>query len=333
MADPMVLRPQRFFCSWNRDNELTSGEQELQEYLAGAPSAALASLGNMVRLTSDTCRGPNWERLPALLSLVEGAEQQRALAHGWGSALEDENMNPLLAVPDEVAINIACKLDSPLDLLNLSKACKRFRLKTVSDDSHQSGEHVATRTRSRGPPAPKMWSIVSEAARRWIAGDSRVPMREGACYLGLMHEVAVLSEPLRFARSGPPGNVTRSEGGALVTSCTTGMFQSAGEGSAVSEIVMRAGRRKSESQRPPKLKKYVPNAMGHLTSSASARAYIDRLCAIHVGWLWPRRILPFWSCAPKLGCSDPIWYGQVEHTWRDLLLRHRLWKLLPHLCG
>ena len=233
MGDPMVLRPKRSAsvgsATCDDDRKLTSGEQELQEHLAGASSAALASLGSMLRRTSDVSlgsmlrftsdeyRGPNYEGLPAFLSLVAGAEKRRALAHGWGAALEDENMNPLLSVPDDVAINIAYQLDSPLDLLNLSKACKRFRVKTVSDDSHHSTEQVGA-SKTRSLRAPQMRSIVSEAARRRLAGDSRVPMREGDCHLGLMHELLVLRKPLRFVRSGPC--VTRSECGALVTRAT-----------------------------------------------------------------------------------------------------------------
>ena len=98
---------------------------------------------------------------------------------------------------------------------------------------------------------PELSRTVSQGA---MGHEPRLGQTLHRTALLLLFGEEVLSKPLRFARSGPPGNVTRSEGGALVTSCTTGIYQSAGEGSAVSEIVMRAGRRKSESHSLPNLK-------------------------------------------------------------------------------
>ena len=180
-----------------RPEGLTRAEQELQSHLAEASSAALASLGNLLRLNAlDEVRAPAYHNLPVLLDLVAGAEQKRALRHGWGSALGDEESNPLLAVPEEVAINIACQLYSPLDLLSLSKACKRFWLKTIPHSSHRSVHRPGPATRSRAAMAPEMLSIVSEAARRWVAGDSRVPKRDTDSYLSLMRELQLLRRPL-----------------------------------------------------------------------------------------------------------------------------------------
>ena len=71
--------------------------------------------------------------------------------------------NILTETPDEVAMAIACQLDCPLDLLPLGMACKRFRLKTVADPDHDSSGAAGG--------APEMWSIVSEAARRWLAAQ------------------------------------------------------------------------------------------------------------------------------------------------------------------
>eukprot|EP01047_Picozoa_sp_COSAG01_P019065 COSAG01_NODE_1049_length_11922_cov_10.559587_10_plen_346_part_00 len=141
----------------------------------------------------------------------------------------------LLETPDEVALAIACALDSPLDLLRLSVSCRRFRLKMLTDPDHD------------GAGAPEVWSLASEAARRWVAGDSRVPRRPGDCWLGLMNELRQLRAPPVFSRTsasvtgwhGDPveASVTLSEGGHVAA-----MSRYDGYKSAMSKVVMRAGR-------------------------------------------------------------------------------------------
>ena len=61
-----------------------------------------------------------------------------------------------------------------------------------------------------------MVSIVEEAGRLWVAGCSEqgggwVPRVEHESWLGLMHEVELLQEPLAFGRAHI--SVTLSEGG------------------------------------------------------------------------------------------------------------------------
>lgn len=107
----------------------------------------------------------------------------------------------LANVPDEVAISIACKLDSPLDLLRLSLVCQRFRAKTVADPEHRR------RWGSGKQPPPELWSVTSEAARRWIVAcpeleRDRVP-RWSEDWLALMAELQTLRLPLKFGRAHP----------------------------------------------------------------------------------------------------------------------------------
>ena len=136
----------------------------------------------------------------------------------FGTTAESQGQEPaklLLDTPDEVAMAIACQLGCPLDLLRLGVACRRFRLKTLADPRHDSATADAP---------PEMWSIVSEAARRSIAGDARVPRRPGDCWLGLMNELRLLRAPLKLdlrTASGwstnPREDITLSEGDAVVT--------------------------------------------------------------------------------------------------------------------
>eukprot|EP01047_Picozoa_sp_COSAG01_P054511 COSAG01_NODE_5965_length_3929_cov_4.932898_2_plen_249_part_00 len=148
----------------------------------------------------------------------------------------------LLETVDGVAVALACQLDSPLDLLRLGMACKRFRLKTVArpldhDDSVATAEAAA---------APQMWSIVSEAARRWVAGrpdEQRrwVPRRASDCWLGLMHEVGLLCAPLVLFWH-PSTHITLSEGGTVATRVTR---YDGNTWYASSKAVMRSGRHRA----------------------------------------------------------------------------------------
>ena len=99
----------------------------------------------------------------------------------------------LLATPDEVALAIASYLGEPRDLLHLAVAVRRFRVKAIKDPHTAVGQEAE----------PEEWSMVQEAARRWVAAcpeaeRRRVPRREGDCWLGLMHEAQALRRPLRL---------------------------------------------------------------------------------------------------------------------------------------
>ena len=98
--------------------------------------------------------------------------------------------------------------------------------------------------RATHPPTLEVWSVVNEAARRWLAAQPEeqlrcVPKRPEDCWLGVMHELGQLRQPLAFSRFGP--GVELSDAGAVVTRVADGS-----EGDAVrtaaSTRVMRAGR-------------------------------------------------------------------------------------------
>ena len=115
----------------------------------------------------------------------------------------------LTGTPDEVAMCIACCLDSPVDLLRLGVACRQFRLKTVpSPPAHPPGSGVAGDGPAAGVAPPEMWSVASEVARRWIAARSAqhrgwVPRRPQDCWLGLMAELQRLLWSAVFVRAPP----------------------------------------------------------------------------------------------------------------------------------
>ena len=97
----------------------------------------------------------------------------------------------LLETPDDVALAVTCALDAPFDLLYLSIACRRYRAKTVTG---AAGGAAGT------------WSLVEEAARRWLAACTEaerkwVPKRAGDCWLGLMYELRRLRVPVRLSRA------------------------------------------------------------------------------------------------------------------------------------
>jgi hypothetical protein len=72
----------------------------------------------------------------------------------------------LLDTPLDVATMVACGLDTPVDLLHLGIACRRYRLKAIrAGGPAVQGDAAAANPVSR---PPQMMSIISEAARRWI---------------------------------------------------------------------------------------------------------------------------------------------------------------------
>lgn len=85
----------------------------------------------------------------------------------------------LLETPDEVAMAIARQLDNPLDLLRLGIACFRFRMETVS--APHCAETSGTAEEQLTAVAPNTWSIVNEAARRWLVAQPEVD-RKRVCF-------------------------------------------------------------------------------------------------------------------------------------------------------
>ena len=165
----------------------------------------------------------------------------------------------LTGTPDEVAMCIACCLDSPVDLLRLGVACRQFRLKTVpSPPAHPPGSGVAGDGPAAGAAPPEMWSVASEVARRWIAARSAqhrgwVPRRPQDCWLGLMAELQRLLWSAVFVRarhSLPGTQVTMTHGlhsrgaaaGRLSVATTTGPYVPGQSASAATAVAMRAGR-------------------------------------------------------------------------------------------
>jgi hypothetical protein len=150
----------------------------------------------------------------------------------------------LLETPDEVAIRIAYALDSPLDMLRLSIACKRFRLRTITGSRMDSGSG------SEQGGMPELWSIVEAAARRWLAARPSaqrdwVPhWEDSVCTLGLMHELRLLMAPTRFSQTH--SMVTLSAGGTVATltgeTAPPGTDVNVDEALAASGVPMRAGR-------------------------------------------------------------------------------------------
>ena len=102
--------------------------------------------------------------------------------------------NLLTATPDEAALIIACALTDPRDLLRLALVCRRFFIKCIAAPSHRRGPAASD---AAAAEATEMWSIIEEAARRWIANCTDqergwVPRRGRESWLGLMWEVEVL---------------------------------------------------------------------------------------------------------------------------------------------
>mgnify|MGYP003338073586 CR=1 FL=1 len=84
--------------------------------------------------------------------------------------------NLLLDTPDEVAMAIACQLDSATDLLRLGMACKRFWMKPLTRSKLECDNMRSAAVPSLGRelhPTPQTSSVMHEAARRWLTRRSR----------------------------------------------------------------------------------------------------------------------------------------------------------------
>jgi hypothetical protein len=155
--------------------------------------------------------------------------------------------NLLTATPDEAAIIIACALTDPRDLLRLARACRRFATKCIAAPAaHRCATSGGGAAAAAAQQALEMWSIVEEAARRWIATCTHqergwVPRRGRESWLGLMWEVQSLRRAAVLGRSNR--NTTLSENGSLATR-TMAAVGAVGypHGIAASKVVMRAGR-------------------------------------------------------------------------------------------
>ena len=119
----------------------------------------------------------------------------------------DEHLTPaarlLLETPDEVIMIIACALDSPVDLLRLGMACRRFRVRLWSVASRTDDEGSSGGAWVSGTNLEPL-STVAEAARRWVRARPKqqqdwVPMRPGDSRLSLMYELTRLAEDPQFS--------------------------------------------------------------------------------------------------------------------------------------
>jgi hypothetical protein len=94
-----------------------------------------------------------------------------------------------------------------------------------------------------------MWSIIQEAARRWIATCTDqergwVPRRRGESWLGLMWEVALLhSSAAKFSRDSTNENITLTEDGTRATRIGAKNYSYQ---TAVRKTVIHAGRHYAE---------------------------------------------------------------------------------------
>eukprot|EP01046_Picozoa_sp_COSAG06_P023006 COSAG06_NODE_1811_length_8317_cov_7.969944_5_plen_332_part_00 len=152
--------------------------------------------------------------------------------------------NLLTATPAEAALLIACALTDPRDLLALAIAVPpRFANKCIAAPApHRTTSDSAAAAAAQ---QAEVWSIIQEAARRWIASCTEqeqgwVPRRGRESWLGLMWEV----ESLRrrgavFGRSHE--DITLSAGGSVATNSTTDLTGYCRPTTA-SKVVMRAGR-------------------------------------------------------------------------------------------
>eukprot|EP01046_Picozoa_sp_COSAG06_P012758 COSAG06_NODE_759_length_12508_cov_9.809171_3_plen_332_part_00 len=142
---------------------------------------------------------------------------------------------------DALLLRIASFLLSAKDLLALGLTCGRFAIMCIAPPPPAvvaSGNSAAAVEQQQ--PAMERWSIVQEAARRWLmqcTDQERgwVPRRGRESWLGLMWEVEVLRRSAVFGRSHEL--ITLSEGGSVATKGEVGDQQRA----AASKAVMRAG--------------------------------------------------------------------------------------------
>lgn len=182
----------------------------------------------------------------------DASRVQESTHHGQALATPEPmaGANLLLGTPDEVALTLACTFGNPFDLLRLACACKRYRLRIVPSTACGATTSIVGDEADGGKVAgpTEMWSIVSEAARRWLASCPAVergwvPRRAGDCWLGLMHELQRLRLPPLFTHKH--GNVELSHGGAVATKYGTGWCTAVVGGNTVDSprgVKMRAGR-------------------------------------------------------------------------------------------
>ena len=195
--------------------------------------------------------------------MAKQAVQARQIA-AWDQTATTPAAKLLLETPEEVALHIAGQLDNPKDLLRLGMACRRYRLKIVTDPDYSGS--AAAGADAVGA-APEMWSIVSEAARRWLgacseqergwvqtaaeylrghdAAKGQKPRRGCGSWLGPMAEVQKLRLPLKFGRA--PTNITLTDDLAVATqtarpAVVQGSFTTLTSWAAASTVRMRAGR-------------------------------------------------------------------------------------------
>eukprot|EP01046_Picozoa_sp_COSAG06_P034048 COSAG06_NODE_3529_length_5226_cov_6.215526_3_plen_305_part_00 len=151
------------------------------------------------------------------------------------------------AATDDTLLAIAIALPTPADLLRLALTCRaaaqRFYFTATSYSSTidvPSGGTAGSGTAAAAAQQQvETWSIIDEAARRWIATCTNqergwVPRHGRESWLGLMWEVEALRRGAVFGRSH--GSMALPEGGAVATAATDDGHV------AASRAVMRAGR-------------------------------------------------------------------------------------------
>jgi hypothetical protein len=149
------------------------------------------------------------------------------------------------AATDDTLLAIAIALPTSIDLLRLVLTCRAAAQRFYFTATSYRGEGSAVPSGASGGTAAataqqETWSIIEEAARRWIATCTDqergwVPRRGRERWLGLMWEVEALRHAAVFGRSHE--GITLSEGGTQATRNAYGAFRT-----AASKAVMRAGR-------------------------------------------------------------------------------------------
>ena len=132
--------------------------------------------------------------------------------------------NLLTGLDDDTLLAIAMFLPTAIDVLRFGLTCTRFSTRCVGGGAAAAlsaavAVAAAAAPAVAGSAGTEMWSLASEAARRWIAACSAsqrawVPLRPGDSWLRLMHELQGLRVP-QFSRAHD--SVTLSEGGAVAS--------------------------------------------------------------------------------------------------------------------
>ena len=144
------------------------------------------------------------------------------------------------AATDDTLLAIAIALPTPTDLLRLALTCRAAAQRFYFTTTNYSSGGTAAAAATAG--APDLWSLVEEAACRWIADctdqeQGWVPRRGRESWLGLMWEVESLRRGAVFGRSHR--TITLSAGGSVATRRSA--FDATTRGAA-SRLAMRAGR-------------------------------------------------------------------------------------------